>query len=148
MRKLAVGLCVVGSACAAQAVDLPTMGWSSWNTYRVNISEELIKRQADALVDGGFAALGYKYVNIDDGWFGGRDKNGRHTTNPKRFPNGLKPVVDYIHARGSRRGPILTRARTPADRSGTTTFSASAWGSAVMTRKTRAGSSTRWTSTS
>ena len=58
MRKLAVGLCVVGSAFAAQAVDLPTMGWSSWNTYRVNISEELIKRQADALVDGGFAARG------------------------------------------------------------------------------------------
>ena len=104
MRKFAVGLWGVGSAFAAQAVDLPTMGWSSWNTYRVNISEELIKRQADALVDGGFAAVGYKYVNIDDGWFGGRDKDGRHTTNPKRFPNGLKPVVDYIHAKGLKAG--------------------------------------------
>ena len=58
MRKLAVGLCVVGSACAAQAVDLPTMGWSRWNPYRVNISAELIQRQAAALVDGGFAAPG------------------------------------------------------------------------------------------
>ena len=28
----------------------PLMGWSSWNTYRVNISDELIKKQADALV--------------------------------------------------------------------------------------------------
>ena len=55
------------SVGTVSAVDLPTMGWSSWNTYRVNISEDLIKRQADALVDGGFAAVGYKYVNIDFG---------------------------------------------------------------------------------
>ena len=114
MRKLAVSFWVVGLAFVALAVDLPTMGWSSWNTYRVNISEELIKRQADALVDGGFAAVGYKYVNIDDGWFGGRDKDGRHTTNPKRFPNGLKPVVDYIHAKGLE-GPYAVRVR-PGER--------------------------------
>lgn len=103
MRKLLLGM-TMAAQVATQAADLPTMGWSSWNTYRVNISEELIKRQADALVDGGFAAVGYKYVNIDDGWFGGRDKDGRHTTNPKRFPNGLKPVVDYIHAKGLKAG--------------------------------------------
>ena len=102
----AVAFCVssVLGALAAQAVGLPTMGWSSWNTYRVNISEELIRRQADAMVEGGFAAVGYKYVNIDDGWFGGRDRDGRHTTNAKRFPNGLKPVVDYIHAKGLKAG--------------------------------------------
>ena len=29
------------------------MGWSSWNAYRVNISEELIRKQADAMVAGG-----------------------------------------------------------------------------------------------
>ena len=26
----------------------PIMGWSSWNTYRVNISDTLIRKQADA----------------------------------------------------------------------------------------------------
>ena len=103
-KLLAVAALAAVSVGAAFAAELPTMGWSSWNTYRVNISEELIKRQANALVDGGFAAVGYKYVNIDDGWFGGRDKDGRHTTNPKRFPNGLKPVVDYIHAKGLKAG--------------------------------------------
>ena len=82
----------------------PMMGWASWNTYRVNISEELIKRQADAIVAGGFAAAGYRYVNIDDGWFGGRDKAGRNTVHAKRFPNGLKPVADYIHAKGLKAG--------------------------------------------
>ena len=29
------------------------MGWSSWNTYRVNISDSLIMRQADAMVEKG-----------------------------------------------------------------------------------------------
>lgn len=102
---------IIGSLCAVLAltgvsgeVQLPTMGWSSWNTYRVHINEELIRKQADALIDGGFAAVGYRYVNIDDGWFGGRDANGRHKTNPTRFPNGLKPLVDYIHAKGLKAG--------------------------------------------
>ena len=101
--KLFVAVTLI--ACGASAADrLPTMGWSSWNAYRVNISEELIRKQADAMVSGGFAAAGYQYVNIDDGWFGGRDARGRHTFNPVRFPNGLKPVVDYIHAKGLKAG--------------------------------------------
>ena len=91
-------------ALSASAVETPTMGWSSWNTYRVNISDELIRRQADAMVEKGFAACGYNHVNIDDGWFGGRDAAGRHIVHAKRFPHGLRPVVDYIHARGLKAG--------------------------------------------
>ncbi|GAE14186.1 alpha-galactosidase precursor [Bacteroides pyogenes JCM 6292] len=64
------------------------MGWSSWNTYRVNISEELIKNQADALVRQGLKDVGYIYVNIDDGFFGGRDEQGQMTYHRERFPNG------------------------------------------------------------
>ena len=30
---------------AQKDIDRPIMGWSSWNTYHVNISEELIKQQ-------------------------------------------------------------------------------------------------------
>lgn len=66
----------------------PLMGWSSWNTYRVNISEELIKHQADALVRQGLKDVGYIYVNIDDGFFGGRDERGQMTYHRERFPNG------------------------------------------------------------
>ena len=28
----------------------PTMGWSSWNTFELNISESIIKKQADLMV--------------------------------------------------------------------------------------------------
>lgn len=95
-------------AVTAQAqvnyVEPPIMGWSSWNTYRVNISEQLIRKQADAMVEQGLKDAGYTYVNIDDGFFGYRDKDHLLHTHPKRFPNGMKVVADYIHSRGLKAG--------------------------------------------
>lgn len=82
----------------------PIMGWSSWNTYRVNINEDLIKRQADALVHHGLNKVGYNYINIDDGFFGYRDKKGTMHTHPQRFPNGLKNIAQYIHSLGLKAG--------------------------------------------
>lgn len=83
----------------------PTMGWSSWNTYRVNISDSLIIQQADACVSKGLKNAGYTYINIDDGYFGGRDqKTGKLLIHPTRFPKGLKPVVDHIHGLGLKAG--------------------------------------------
>ena len=87
------------------AQDGPTMGWSSWNTYGVNINENLIKRQADAMVSKGLKDVGFDHINIDDGYFGGRDKTDGHLLIHKtRFPNGLKPIVEYIHSKGLKAG--------------------------------------------
>ena len=81
------------------------MGWSSWNTYHVNISDSLIMRQADAMAATGLREAGYTYVNIDDGYFGGRDTlTGQLLVHPVRFPQGLKPVVDHIHGLGLKAG--------------------------------------------
>lgn len=82
----------------------PIMGWSSWNNYHVNISEKIIKAQADAMVESGMKEAGYSYVNIDDGYFGGRDANGRLKAHPERFPNGMKALADYIHNKGLKAG--------------------------------------------
>ena len=82
----------------------PIMGWSSWNTYRINISEDLIKRQAEAMVSLGLKDAGYRYINIDDGFFGYRDEKGVLQTHPERFPNGVKGVADYIHRLGLKAG--------------------------------------------
>lgn len=104
-RYLTILVLVAASLTAQSQEERPTMGWSSWNTYRVNISEALIMRQADAMVAKGLNKVGYQYVNIDDGYFGGRDKtSGRLLIHPTRFPNGLKPVVDYIHSLGLKAG--------------------------------------------
>ena len=86
------------------AVEPPVMGWSSWNTYHVNISDTLIMRQADAMVAKGLKDVGYRYINIDDGFFGYRDSTGQMHCHPQRFPRGMRPVADYIHSLGFRAG--------------------------------------------
>ena len=86
------------------AYDTPTMGWSSWNAYGFQISESIIKKQADALVETGLKDEGYIYVNIDDGFFGGRDAEGHLQIHPTRFPNGMRTIVDYIHSKGLKAG--------------------------------------------
>lgn len=105
MKTLKI-LCLSMAGClAAQAQNGPTMGWSSWNTYGVNISESIIKSQADAIVSTGLRDAGYNHINIDDGFFGGRNTStGELLIHATRFPNGLKPVVDYIHSLGLRAG--------------------------------------------
>lgn len=82
----------------------PIMGWSSWNTYRVNINDTLIRRQADAMVATGLKDAGYAYINIDDGFFGWRDETGRIHTHPQRFPEGMEGVAGYIHSLGLKAG--------------------------------------------
>lgn len=54
----------------------PIMGWSSWNAFLVDISEDIIKHQADLMVEKGLKDAGYQYINVDDGYFGKRDENG------------------------------------------------------------------------
>lgn len=107
MKKkiMSLVLCAAISATTATAQDGPTMGWSSWNTFALNISESIIKGQADAMVSKGLAAVGYDHINIDDGYFGGRDaETGQLKIHPTRFPKGLQPVVDYIHGKGLKAG--------------------------------------------
>ena len=82
----------------------PLMGWSSWNTFGVNISEEVIVDTARAMATNGLKDAGYMYVNIDDGFFDGHGEDGILKIHPKRFPNGMKPVVDGIHAVGLKAG--------------------------------------------
>ncbi|UMB59317.1 glycoside hydrolase family 27 protein [Lutibacter sp. A80] len=82
----------------------PLMGWASWNNYRVNINETIIKSQADAMLSKGLKDVGYSFINTDDGFFGGRDKNGDLLVHKERFPSGMKSLADYIHSKGLKAG--------------------------------------------
>ena len=97
-------LLLLTCSLASNAQRTPTMGWSSWNTFALNINEELIKGQADAMHQSGLQAAGYKYVNIDDGYWDGRGEDGHLRLNTKLFPNGMRPLVDYIHSLGLKAG--------------------------------------------
>lgn len=103
-KKLIYGMAFALCPSMMMAYDTPTMGWSSWNTYGFQINEDVIKSQTDAMVEKGLKDAGYQYINIDDGFFGGRDENGKLLIHPTRFPNGLRPLVDYIHSKGLKAG--------------------------------------------
>ena len=105
MRKTVITAFLLALTSAINAQEGPTMGWSSWNTFGLNISESIIKGQANAIVSKGLAEVGFNHINIDDGYFGGRDQTtGQLKIHPTRFPNGLKPVVDHIHSKGLKAG--------------------------------------------
>ena len=100
-----IGLNAFAWAQPAQRTFLPpTMGWSSWNTFALNISDKIIEGQADAMVKQGLKDVGYQYINIDDGFWEGRGKDGQLIINRKRFPNGMRAVADYIHKLGLKAG--------------------------------------------
>ncbi len=82
----------------------PPMGWNSWNRFGGSVSEGLVKQIADAMVSNGMRDAGYEYVNIDDTWQSSRDACGHIVPDKTRFPNGIKALADYVHARGLKLG--------------------------------------------
>ncbi len=78
----------------------PQMGWNTWNKFQCNINEQLIRDSIDALNSSGLIEIGYKYINLDDCWQSSRDENGIIVPDPKAFPSGIKPLVDYAHSKG------------------------------------------------
>ena len=88
----------------ARLAPTPPMGWMTWNMFKGNISEQLIKETADAMVESGLRDAGYKYIFIDDLWQGGRDCQNNIIPDPKKFPNGIKALADYVHSKGLKLG--------------------------------------------
>jgi alpha-galactosidase len=82
----------------------PPMGWNSWNKFGCNVSEQMIRDMADAVVKSGMKDAGYQYVNIDDCWQVSRDAQGNIVADAQRFPHGMKAVGDYIHSLGLKFG--------------------------------------------
>ncbi len=80
------------------------MGWNSWNKFGCNVSDEMIRGMADAMVKSGMKDAGYQYVVIDDCWQVERDKDGNIVPDAKRFPGGIKPLADYVHSLGLKFG--------------------------------------------
>lgn len=84
----------------------PPMGWNSWNTFQTNINEQLVKDIADVMVSSGMKDAGYTYIVLDDGWMAmQRDSvTGNLVPDPKKFPGGMKALIDYVHSKGLKFG--------------------------------------------
>ncbi len=105
LRMLIALGCGLGVSAWAQPPSLaktPPMGWNSWNRFGREISDSVLRAQADAMVGRGLKGAGYIYLNIDDGWAGERDARG--VIHPNRnFPD-MKALADYVHAKGLKFG--------------------------------------------
>lgn len=87
------------------AAATPPMGWSSWNTFRQNISEDLILSTAEAMKNSGLLEAGYQYINLDDCWQSSmRDKYGRLQGDLEKFPSGIPSLVNKINSMGMKVG--------------------------------------------
>jgi alpha-galactosidase len=86
----------------SKLVPIPPMGWNSWNHFGCNVSDAIVRAQADAMVSSGMKAAGYEYINIDDCWEGSRDSKGVIHPNSK-FPD-MNALADYVHSKGLKLG--------------------------------------------
>lgn len=84
----------------------PFMGWLSWNVVEGDISEDVVRTVADAMVSSGVADAGYRYLVIDDLWHNTAREAGTNKPlcSPAKFPNGIKAAADYTHSKGLKFG--------------------------------------------
>lgn len=91
----------------------PPMGWNSWNAFRTEVDEAKVLGAARVMVDSGLSALGYTYVNIDDGWWlRRRQADGRLEIRTGIFPSArveggdssFRAYTDTLHAMGLKAG--------------------------------------------
>ncbi len=102
-----IGLLITAGVALGQDNSLastPPMGWNSWNKFGCNVSEDLIKQMADAMVTTGMKDAGYQYIVIDDCWQVSRDKDGNIIADATHFPSGIKALADYMHSKGLKFG--------------------------------------------
>jgi alpha-galactosidase len=115
-------LCAPSASALENGLALtPPMGWNSWNRFACNVTEDLVKSAADALVASGMKDAGYEYIVIDDCWQVSRDAAGNIVADPKTFPSGIKALADYVHSKGLKFGiysdaGTMTCAKRPGSR--------------------------------
>lgn len=73
--------------------------YNSWEATEFKVEEPGQEKLAEKA-----AALGVERFVVDDGWFGARDSDraglGDWVVNRRKFPNGLKPLIDKVHGLG------------------------------------------------
>ncbi|MFN8009212.1 MAG: putative Ig domain-containing protein [Terriglobia bacterium] len=100
--------------CGNTLALTPHMGWNSWYIWENHVTDEIMRKAAQAMVKSDLINHGWMYVNIDDCWavkagsddpaLQGEERDREGKVNPnKRFPN-MKALTDYIHSLGLKAG--------------------------------------------
>lgn len=73
--------------------------YNSWEATTFDVDEPGQKALAEKA-----ARIGVERFVMDDGWFGARNNDraglGDWQVNPRKFPNGLKPLIDHVKSLG------------------------------------------------
>lgn len=85
----------------------PPMAWNSWYAQSEAVSDESIRKMADAMERFQLAEYGWSFINIDDCWTGERDPKTKAIQGNSKFPN-MKALADYIHSKGLKFGVYST----------------------------------------
>jgi alpha-galactosidase len=109
--RCALALGLLGAAAVANAqvngvAHKPYLGWSSFSQQTLDsnyLTQANMITQSDALASSGLQAHGFEYINMDSGWQGSFDANGRPTPNLAIFPD-IKALIDHIHKNGQKAG--------------------------------------------
>jgi alpha-galactosidase len=123
-------LCILLSVvpCLAATTELaptPPMGWNSWDSYGLSITEAEYKANASWL-HRHLQPVGWQYVVVDEGWYVRQpgqkgaaqgfvmDGDGRYLVADNRFPSaasgaGFKPLADWVHSLGLKFGLHIIR---------------------------------------
>ena len=122
-------LCLLLSVvpCLAATTELaptPPMGWNSWDSYGLSITEAEYKANASWL-HRHLQPLGWQYVVVDEGWYlrapGQKgaaqgfvmDDDGRYIVADNRFSSsGFKPLADWVHGQGLKFGLHIIRSES------------------------------------
>lgn len=113
---LLTAICIINIKLFSQSSFnmTPPMGWEPWNIDHCGglykWDEAYYKKLADFFVNSGLRDLSYKYLTIEcNSQY--RDKNGDWQADTNTFPNGIEPVIKYIHDKG-----LMVRTYTDAGR--------------------------------
>jgi alpha-galactosidase len=91
----------------------PPMGWNGFNRFYTTVNASIAEAEARALVASGMQAAGYMYVNLDGGWaLRQRNASGALQPDPGKFPQGIRPVADFVHSLGLKFGIYASAGMT------------------------------------
>lgn len=82
--------------------EKPVFVYNTWNPFRTDLNEGLIRELAEAA-----AKCGVEEFVIDDGW---QINRGDWQIDKKKFPHGLKPVFEHIASLGMKPGLWISLA--------------------------------------
>jgi alpha-galactosidase len=132
MKRIAgvvIGVGLVASVGAQEKVlaPQPPMGWNSWDSYGLTVTEAQFRANAD-VVAARLKAFGWQYVVVDEGWYlenpasASKPETLVYTVNAQgqyapalnRFPSaagdvGFKALSDTVHAKGLKFGIHIIR---------------------------------------